>query len=404
MGSGEYISVRSQNESMQAELEVERRELKLNPQAELEELTQIYIDRGVDQELARLVAQQLSADPVQALEIHAQEELGVDIHDLPNPWMAAGSSFLSFSVGAVLPLLPFMFGGDLLWLAAVLTLLGLFVTGAITSRFTSRSWLYAGARQLAAGCGHLRRHLPDRPPDRRQHQLIRPGSPAGAGDASAAATAASSTRPAARPHLVVCGPARAAVWPASLTSAGVRAGGDQRLHAGHIAAAAAACSGGSAARAGRRRPARRRRSAATPARCAARPRPRAADTPPAGCGTARPPGRRRRAGSGRPRPGRSRQARCSGCQPSGLQSATTSARSRISRPAGRCRRRRPPRTPTARRRGRPAHRPAARARGTARSAPATRRPGRAAVSNSGRWSSRDRTSVTSPATTAATNG
>jgi len=151
MGSGEYISVRSQNESMQAEVDVERRELKQNPQAELEELTQIYIDRGVDQDLARLVAEQLSADPKQALEIHAQEELGVDIHDLPNPWIAAGSSFLSFSVGAVLPLLPFLFGGDLLWLAATLTLLGLFVTGAITSRFTSRTWWYAGGRQLLLG-------------------------------------------------------------------------------------------------------------------------------------------------------------------------------------------------------------------------------------------------------------
>ena len=106
MGGGEYISVRSQNESMQAEVEVERRELRHNPEAELAELTQIYIDRGVDPELAQLVAEQLSADPHQALEIHAQEELGVDIHELPNPWLASISSFLSFSVGAVLPLLP----------------------------------------------------------------------------------------------------------------------------------------------------------------------------------------------------------------------------------------------------------------------------------------------------------
>lgn len=151
MGTGEYSSVRGQNESMQAEVDVERHELKHNPQAELEELTQIYIDRGVDQDLARLVAEQLSADPIQALEIHAQEELGVDIHDLPNPWVAAGSSFLSFSVGALLPLLPFLFGRDLLWLSAVLTLTGLFVTGAITSRFTSRTWYYTGVRQLVLG-------------------------------------------------------------------------------------------------------------------------------------------------------------------------------------------------------------------------------------------------------------
>ncbi|WP_408661955.1 VIT1/CCC1 transporter family protein [Jatrophihabitans sp.] len=151
MGSGEYVSVRSQNESMQAEVEVERRELEGNPEAELAELTQIYIDRGVDPELAQLVAEQLSVDPKQALEIHAQEELGVDIYDLPNPWVAAGSSFLSFSLGALLPLLPFLFGADLLWLAATLTLVGLFVTGAITARFTTRPWYYAGGRQLLLG-------------------------------------------------------------------------------------------------------------------------------------------------------------------------------------------------------------------------------------------------------------
>jgi VIT1/CCC1 family predicted Fe2+/Mn2+ transporter len=151
MGSGEYVSVRSQNESMRAEVEVERIELKDNPEAELAELTQIYIDRGVDPELAQLVAEQLSVDPMQALEIHAKEELGVDIHDLPNPWVASGSSFLSFSLGALLPLLPFLFGADVLWLAAILTLAGLFITGAITARFTTRPWHYAGARQLLLG-------------------------------------------------------------------------------------------------------------------------------------------------------------------------------------------------------------------------------------------------------------
>jgi VIT1/CCC1 family predicted Fe2+/Mn2+ transporter len=151
MGSGEYVSVRSQNESMQAEVEVERNELRHNPEAELEELTQMYVNRGVDPELAQLVAEQLSVDPKQALEIHAQEELGVDIHDLPNPWVASGSSFLSFSVGALLPLLPFLFGADVLWLASLLTLVGLFVTGAITARFTTRPWWYAGSRQLLLG-------------------------------------------------------------------------------------------------------------------------------------------------------------------------------------------------------------------------------------------------------------
>jgi VIT1/CCC1 family predicted Fe2+/Mn2+ transporter len=151
MGSGEYISVRSQNESMQAEVDVERHELEHNSEAEIAELAQIYVGRGVDPELAQLVAEQLSQDPEQALEIHAQEELGVDIHDLPNPQMAAGSSFVAFSIGAFIPLAPFLFGAKVLPIAAVLALVGLFVTGAITSRFTTRSWWYAGSRQLLVG-------------------------------------------------------------------------------------------------------------------------------------------------------------------------------------------------------------------------------------------------------------
>jgi VIT1/CCC1 family predicted Fe2+/Mn2+ transporter len=151
MGTGEFISVRSQNESMQAEVDVERHELIHNTEAEIAELAQIYIGRGVDPELAQLVAEQLSFDPEQALEIHAKEELGVDIHDLPNARLAATSSFLSFSVGAFVPLLPFLFAAKVLPIAAILALVGLFVTGAVTSRFTTRTWWYAGGRQLLLG-------------------------------------------------------------------------------------------------------------------------------------------------------------------------------------------------------------------------------------------------------------
>jgi len=151
MGTGEYISVRSQNESMQAEVEVERRELEHNTEAEAAELAQSYVNRGVDPELAQLVAEQLSVDPEQALEIHAQEELGVDIHDLPNARVAMISSFVSFSLGALVPLFPFLFANKVLPLAAVLALLALFGTGALTARFTTRPWWYAGGRQMLLG-------------------------------------------------------------------------------------------------------------------------------------------------------------------------------------------------------------------------------------------------------------
>ncbi len=151
MATGEYTSVRSQNESMQAEVDIERHELIHNTEAEIAELAQLYVSRGVEPELARKVAEQLSADPEQALKIHAQEELGVDIHDLPDAALAAGSSLVSFAVGAVIPLVPFLFAARMLPLSAVLALVGLFVTGAVTSRFTSRRWYYAGGRQLLFG-------------------------------------------------------------------------------------------------------------------------------------------------------------------------------------------------------------------------------------------------------------
>ena len=151
MAAGEYTSVASQRELVQAELEVERRELRRSPGEEVQELAALYESRGVDSALALEVARQLHRDPEQALEIHAREELGVDPADLPSPTVAAVSSFLSFSLGAVLPVLPYLFGVTVLWPAVVLALVGLFVCGAVVSRVTARTWWYSGLRQLALG-------------------------------------------------------------------------------------------------------------------------------------------------------------------------------------------------------------------------------------------------------------
>ena len=151
MAAGEYISVQSQNESTEAELAIERHELVHNAEAELAELAQMYVDRGVDAELAEKVARQLSRDPDQALVIHAQEELGVDPTQLPSPRTAAISSFASFCVGALLPLLPYALGATSLVLSAVLAVLALFGAGVAASRFTSRRWWYSGVRQLMFG-------------------------------------------------------------------------------------------------------------------------------------------------------------------------------------------------------------------------------------------------------------
>jgi VIT1/CCC1 family predicted Fe2+/Mn2+ transporter len=151
MATGEYVSVQSQNESTLAELEVERHELTHNAAAEQRELAESFVARGVAPELAAAVAQQLSRDPEQALQIHAQEELGIDPGSLPSPRVAAASSLASFAVGAFVPLLPYLAGATTVLISAVLACVALFSAGAITSRFTARTWLYSGVRQLLLG-------------------------------------------------------------------------------------------------------------------------------------------------------------------------------------------------------------------------------------------------------------
>lgn len=151
MAAGEYTSVASQRELVEAELEVERRELRKHPMDEEAELAALYESRGVDAPLAREVAAQLSRDPEVALEIHAREELGIDPGDLPSPLVAAVSSFGSFALGALLPLLPYLLGASVLWPALLLALFGLFGCGAVVARVTARSWWFSGLRQLALG-------------------------------------------------------------------------------------------------------------------------------------------------------------------------------------------------------------------------------------------------------------
>ncbi|MDQ1585132.1 MAG: vacuolar iron transporter family protein [Actinomycetota bacterium] len=151
MAAGEYISVRSQAEQALAEIEKERSEIEQRPHAEQRELAAMYEAKGLEPDLARQVAQQLSRDPAVALGVHVREELGFDPGALPSASLAAGSSFVSFGVGAALPVLPYVLGATGLWPAIVLTLLGLFLCGALVTRLTPRPWWYGGARQALIG-------------------------------------------------------------------------------------------------------------------------------------------------------------------------------------------------------------------------------------------------------------
>jgi vacuolar iron transporter family protein len=151
MAAGEFISVASQTEVTQAEIEMERLELARRPAAEMKELAEFLTLRGLDPDLALEAARQIHRDPDQALIVHVQEELGVDPTDLPSPVVAAVSSFGSFAIGAVLPLLPYLLGMSSLWVAMLLAFGGLFACGAIVSRVSSRSWWFSGLRQLLFG-------------------------------------------------------------------------------------------------------------------------------------------------------------------------------------------------------------------------------------------------------------
>ena len=151
MSLGEYTSVKTQNEQLDLEIAKERHELEHNAEGELAELVDMLRVRGVEERLAQEVAGQLSADPEVALRLHITAELGLSPDDRPSPMTAAVSSFLTFGTGALLPLLPYLFGLSLLWVALLIGGLGLLGAGALSSRFTPRPWWYAGGRQLLFG-------------------------------------------------------------------------------------------------------------------------------------------------------------------------------------------------------------------------------------------------------------
>ncbi|WFE34293.1 VIT1/CCC1 transporter family protein [Micromonospora sp. WMMD975] len=151
MGLGEYTSVRSANEQVAAEVAKERRELERHPEAEARELADAWVARGLPRDLATQVAEAVRRNPEEALRVHVREELGVDPDDQPSPWAAAISSFVCFSIGALVPLMSYLLGFTSLWLALGVGGVGLFVAGAVVARFTYRSWLTSGLRQLLLG-------------------------------------------------------------------------------------------------------------------------------------------------------------------------------------------------------------------------------------------------------------
>jgi len=131
MAAGEYVSVSSQSDTEQADLARERRELAEQPEAELEELTTIYVNRGVEPALARKVAEQMTAKD--AFAAHARDELGLTPHVVAQPVQAALTSAATFTIGAAFPLVVSMLApaGTIPWTVSIACLVGLAALGAI---------------------------------------------------------------------------------------------------------------------------------------------------------------------------------------------------------------------------------------------------------------------------------
>ena len=151
MGTGEYVSVTNQNELVHAEVNIERRMHARFPAAEQAELAETFRGYGADGETADRMAAAVSRDPDTALRVHTREELGVDPFELPSPVLAGISSLTAFSVGALIPLLPYLAGLQVLGAALGVAAVALLAGGMAVGRLTGRPLLRSGLRQLVLG-------------------------------------------------------------------------------------------------------------------------------------------------------------------------------------------------------------------------------------------------------------
>jgi len=153
MASGEYISVRAQKELLEYEIDVERKSIEESPVQEQEELRQLFVDRGIEKELAHRLSTDLMRDPEMALRTHAREELGVDPSATGSPWGAAISSLFSFAIGAFIPLMPWIVtssGNPILW-SIVLAVIMAAAVGGVIGWFTRNGIIKWAFRQVLVG-------------------------------------------------------------------------------------------------------------------------------------------------------------------------------------------------------------------------------------------------------------
>lgn len=158
MAAGEWVSVSSQNDLIERELTIERRELAHNTEHETEELAAIYVSHGIEPERAAAAAEDVMRRPEMALAVHAREELGVDPDDLPSAFWAAGLSFVCFIFGALLPLIPWYVGsgGNAAIASLAIGVVAAAVVGGLVARFAEKPLIFGVVRQVVivlVACG-----------------------------------------------------------------------------------------------------------------------------------------------------------------------------------------------------------------------------------------------------------
>jgi len=153
MGVGEFISVQSQRELLDFQIAFQRKQLREVPDQERRILSDIYRERGFTPEEADHFTDRIFADPENAVRLLIFEEVGLDERSIGSPWSAAIGSFLSFTLGAAIPLLPYLLtaGGPAFWSSLGLSLFALGLLGYLISRSTRRSAPYSTVRQILLG-------------------------------------------------------------------------------------------------------------------------------------------------------------------------------------------------------------------------------------------------------------
>jgi vacuolar iron transporter family protein len=154
MALGEWISVKSSQELYERQMKLEMEEIENNPETEIKELQLIYIAKGIPEADAKNMAEKIMADKSHAHEVLVKEELGINAEELKgSAWTAAIASFVLFAIGAIIPVLPFFFGGGFITVVWSLSLsaVGLFLIGSAITLFTGRSIWFSGFRQVLFG-------------------------------------------------------------------------------------------------------------------------------------------------------------------------------------------------------------------------------------------------------------